>query len=216
MTGGRLHHDIRQSSPPPSFVTLPPPSLPLLFSPFLSPFELTMRAGPFSRFAALSCAFRHAAFRSVSPVTDCRSGGRDNNNCQRSNISQASREEEKEHEGDGGSGVIGGRTRARTRARWGERGVDRPIYRTGNKHRAAGVDPSGYRRVYTASVISSSRAKWRRDRANLEYPLLSGYRWKHKERTTSRDFFIFAEKVDIRMARWQSSRNELTSIIRHR
>lgn len=75
-------------------------------------FELTVRAGPFSRSAALSCAFRHAAFRSVSPVTDCRSGGRDNNNCQRSNISQASREEEKEHEGDGagdgnGTGWLG-------------------------------------------------------------------------------------------------------------
>lgn len=51
--------------------------------------------GAFSPSAALSCAFRHAAFRSVSPVTDCRSGGRDNNNCQRSNISQASRGRER-------------------------------------------------------------------------------------------------------------------------
>lgn len=58
------------------------------------------------------------------------------------------REEEKEHES--GGGAVG----ARARTRGGER-ADWPIYRTGNKHRAAGVDPSGYRRVYTAPVISS-------------------------------------------------------------
>jgi len=135
-----------------------------------------VRAGRCSRSAALSCAFRHAAFRSVSPVTDCRSGGRDNNNCQPSNISQASRAWRRKSTkvtaaaaaaaaaaatattaGAAGAGRASALERAR--ARRGERGVDWPIYRTGNKHRAAGVDPSGYRHVYTASVISSSLAR---------------------------------------------------------
>lgn len=59
------------------------------------------------------------------------------------------REEEKEHDdGDEEGGGCEARTRGGERADW-------PIYRTGNKHRAAGVDPSGYRRVYTVPVISS-------------------------------------------------------------
>lgn len=33
----------------------------------------------------------------------------------------------------------------------------RSIYSSGNKHGAAGVDPSGYRFVYTASVCRTSR-----------------------------------------------------------
>lgn len=70
MTGGRLHRDIRH--------------------PSSSPLRLS--------FSSLSSTRRHAAFRNVTPVTDCRYGARDNNNCQRSNVSRVGYGQEEEEE----------------------------------------------------------------------------------------------------------------------
>jgi len=71
-------------------------------------------------------------------------------------------------EGGGGRGA---------RARGGER-ADWPIYRTGNKHRAAGVDPSGYRHVYTAPVISSREValRLREPRISSSFRVLRKYK----------------------------------------
>ena len=181
MTGGRLHHDIRHSS-------FPPPSL-------LSFFDRNLRISSSS--ASLSSTRRHAAFRNVTPVTDCWCRGRDNNNCQRSNVSrvgygqetkqrervkksedgiarreQLSRREKGHREERKGSRKEGKDSAGRmvqARVREKERTV-RSIYRTGNKHEAAGVDPSGYRFVYTASACRGPRAKWSREKRGPNSP----------------------------------------------
>jgi len=65
VTGGRLHHDIRHSSPPPSFVTLPPPSL----SPSLC---LFVRADCASRsLLALRRSFLRFPSRCLSKCQSC-------------------------------------------------------------------------------------------------------------------------------------------------
>lgn len=154
VTGGRLHHDIRHSSPPPSFVTLPP-SFPLSLS--FSSFSV-MLLSVFSLSAALSCAFRHAAFRSVSPVTDCRSGDRDNNNCQRSNISQASRGRERAWRWRRGGGC-------REREREEEKGpTGLFIEPATNIEQLVSIRP--VIAAFTQS-LSYPLAKWRRGRANI-------------------------------------------------
>lgn len=121
MTGGRLHHGIRHSSSLPSLPSLP--------SPLFSFFARNLRIS--SSFASLSSTLRHAAFRNVTPVTDWRCRGRDNNNCQRSNVPRVSydRETNKERikmsmEGRqrGGARVWG---RARKKGYEGERDTER-------------------------------------------------------------------------------------------
>lgn len=140
MTGGRLHHDIRHSSPPP-FVTL------LLH---VLSFSLSCRSAP-SRPPPLFLALSVTLPFEVSVLLPTAGAEAVTTIIVSEVTSLKHREEEKEHRRwrrrrwGGGHGA---------RAREGER-ADWPIYRTGNKHRAAGVDPSGYRRVYTAPVISS-------------------------------------------------------------
>lgn len=96
MTGGRLHHDIRHSSPPPSFVTLLP--LPLSpsscsVSPRSPPLFLALSVTlPFEVSVLLPTAGAEAVTTIiVSEVTSLKH-----------------REEEKEHEGGGGDGRGGG------------------------------------------------------------------------------------------------------------
>ena len=176
------------SSRYPSLFFPPPPSL----SSF---FDHNLRISSSS--ASLSSTRRHAAFRNVTPVTDCWCRGRDNNNCQRSNVSrvgygqetkqrervkksedgiarreQLSRREKGHREERKGSRKEGKDSAGRmvqARVREKERTV-RSIYRTGNKHEAAGVDPSGYRFVYTASACRGPRAKWSREKRGPNSP----------------------------------------------
>lgn len=110
--------------------------------------------------AALSCAFRHAAFRSVSPVTDCRSGDRDNNNCQRSNISQASRGRERAWRWRRGGGC-------RAREREEEKGpTGLFIEPATNIEQLVSIRP--VIAAFTQS-LSYPLAKWRCGRANIHF-----------------------------------------------
>lgn len=183
MTGGRLHHDIRHSSfplapPCPRSSTVTSESLrpPRLFLPLAvtPPFEMSL----------------------LLPTAGAEERG-DNNNCQRSNVSrvgygqetkqrervkksedgiarreQLSRREKGHREERKGSRKEGKDSAGRmvqARVREKERTV-RSIYRTGNKHEAAGVDPSGYRFVYTASACRGPRAKWSREKRGPNSP----------------------------------------------
>lgn len=124
----------------------------------------------FSLSAALSCAFRHAAFRSVSPVTDCRSGDRDNNNCQRSNISQASRGRERAWRWRRGGG-------RRARERQEEKGsTGLFIEPATNIEQLVSIRP--VIATFTQS-LSYPLAKWRCGHANIPlFPGTSKYKWQ--------------------------------------
>jgi len=104
MTGGRLHHDIRHSSPPPSFVTLPPSFLPSL-SLFLSfSFSVTL-LGVFSRSLPLFLALSVTLPFEVSVLLPTAGAETVTTIIVSEVTSLKHREEEKEHEG--GGGVVG-------------------------------------------------------------------------------------------------------------
>lgn len=162
MTGGRLHHDIRHSSPPLSFVT--PLPLVLSRSLFLS-VSLSCRSAP-SRPPPLFLALSVTLPFEVSVLLPTAGAEAVTTIIVSEVTSLKHREEEKEHEGDGGA--VGAE-----REREEEKGpTGLFIEPATNIEQLVSIRPV----IATfTQPLSYPIAKWRCGRANHEYPLLSGY-----------------------------------------
>ena len=142
MTGGRLHRDIRHPSPLPSNS----PSrlfLPLAVTP---PFEMSLPLPTAGAEPVTTIIVSEVT--SLESATDRRKRRR-----RRSRRRRIHRERERELKSVRERKERKGRMIEIERgSREGAEHGSASIYRTGNKHGAAGVDPSGYRFVYTASA----------------------------------------------------------------